>query len=155
KISSLSGHGDHSPKKFMVIGAPTAKEENSMRYQRQIVLLLIVPFMALTSPASAWNKSGHMLSGAIAFQVLEQENPETINKVKAILQNHPFHSIDEWQKELTELAPSDQDLMLFMLAARWADDARGTPFHENKSNWHFINLPFNPDGQPTKGPEKV
>ena len=63
-----------------------------MRYLRQIVLLLLVPFMALPTSASAWNKPGHMLSGAIAFQVLEQENPETINKVKAILQDHPFRS---------------------------------------------------------------
>jgi hypothetical protein len=126
------------------------KEKNSMRYLRQIILLLLVPFMALPTSASAWNKPGHMLSGAIAFQVLEQENPETINKVKAILQNHPFHSPDEWQKELADLPPSDQDLMLFMLAARWADDARGTPFHEGKSTFHFINLPFKPAGQPAE-----
>jgi hypothetical protein len=52
------------------------KEESSMRYLRQIVLLLIVHFMALPTPASAWNKEGHMLSGAIAFKVLEQENPD-------------------------------------------------------------------------------
>jgi hypothetical protein len=126
--------------------APMIKEESSMRYLRQIVLLLIVPFMALPTLASAWNKEGHMLSGAIAFQVLEQENPETINKVKAILQNHPFRS-NEWKKELADLPASDQDLMLFMLAARWADDIRQDPqFH--KSTWHFINLPFKPAGQP-------
>lgn len=37
--------------------------------------------------------------------------------------------------------------MLFMLAARWADDIRTKPqFH--RSSWHFINLPFKPAGQP-------
>lgn len=40
-----------------------------------------------------------MLSGAIVFQVLEQENPEAINKVKAVLQNHPFRS-NQWQEQL-------------------------------------------------------
>jgi S1/P1 Nuclease len=133
--------------KFMIIRCADDKEENSMRYLRQIVLLLIVPFMAFPAPASAWNVHGHMLSGAIAFQVLEQQNPDTINKVKAILQNHPFHSIDEWQPQLAELPASEQDLMLFMLAARWPDDIRQNPqFH--KSTFHFINLPFKPAGQP-------
>jgi hypothetical protein len=32
----------------------------------------------------AWNIPGHMLSGIIAYQVLQQENPQTIQKVKAL-----------------------------------------------------------------------
>lgn len=69
-----------------------------MRHLRQIVLL-ILSFMVLSTPASVWNSPGHMLSGAIVFQVLEQENPEAINKVKAVLQNHPFRS-NQWQEQL-------------------------------------------------------
>jgi hypothetical protein len=30
-----------------------------------------------------------MLSAAIAYQVLQQENPQTIDKVKAVLDKHP------------------------------------------------------------------
>jgi hypothetical protein len=30
-----------------------------------------------------------MLSGAIAYQVLQQENPPTIEKIKAMLEKHP------------------------------------------------------------------
>ena len=38
--------------------------------------------------------------------------------------------------------------MLFMLAARWADDVRTQDREQNRSPWHYINLPFKPDGQP-------
>jgi hypothetical protein len=41
--------------------------------------------------ASAWNIPGHMLSGAIAYQVLQQENPVTIEKLKAVLEKHPWY----------------------------------------------------------------
>jgi hypothetical protein len=69
--------------KFMITACADDKgEESSMRYLRQIVLLLLVPFMGLPTPASGWNKEGHTLSGAIVFQVLEQKNPETINKTR-------------------------------------------------------------------------
>jgi hypothetical protein len=33
-----------------------------------------------------------MLSGIIAYQVLQQENPATIEKVKAVLEKHPWYA---------------------------------------------------------------
>jgi hypothetical protein len=33
-----------------------------------------------------------MLSGAIAYQVLQQENPQTIKKVRAVLEKHPSYA---------------------------------------------------------------
>jgi hypothetical protein len=44
----------------------------------------------LPIPASAWNIPGHMLSAAIAYQILQQENPQTIDKVRATLEKHPL-----------------------------------------------------------------
>jgi hypothetical protein len=38
--------------------------------------------------------------------------------------------------------------MLFMLTARWADDIRSKDRTEHRGPWHYINLPFKPDGQP-------
>jgi hypothetical protein len=40
-----------------------------------------------------------MLSAAIAYQVLQQENPATIEKVKAVLEKHPWHA-NQWQARL-------------------------------------------------------
>jgi hypothetical protein len=62
-----------------------------------------------------------MLSTAIAHQILQQESPQTIDKVKVILAYHPWQA-SRWQDSLTLAA--NEDLMLFMLSASWADDIR-------------------------------
>jgi hypothetical protein len=46
----------------------------------------------LPLPASAWNIPGHILSAAIAYQVLSQANPPSIEKVKAVLEKHPWYA---------------------------------------------------------------
>jgi hypothetical protein len=56
-----------------------------------IVCLALFTFAVLSLPASAWNIPGHMLSAAIAYQVLRQENPGVIDKVKPYLCK-PFDS---------------------------------------------------------------
>jgi hypothetical protein len=49
-------------------------------------VLLILPLDAL-----AWNIPGHMLSGSIAYQILQSENPNTVARVHSILENHPWY----------------------------------------------------------------
>jgi len=44
---------------------------------------------AFPSHSMAWNIPGHMLSGAIAYQILRSESPATIEQVRAILEKHP------------------------------------------------------------------
>jgi hypothetical protein len=99
-----------------------------------------------------------MLSGAIAYQVLQQENPQTIDKVKAALEKHPWYA-NQWQARLQDVAATDRDLVLFMQAARWADDIRMTDKQYHRALWHYINWPFKPDGQPAsvqiRQPESV
>src|SRR5262249_15885836 len=108
--------------------------------------------------ALAWNIPGHMLSGTIAYQVLQQENPQTIDKVKAVLEKHPWYA-NQWQARLQDVPVADHDLILFMQAARWADDIRSNDKQQHRAQWHYINWPFKPDGQPasvqTKEPEPV
>jgi hypothetical protein len=77
----------------------------------------------LPLPASAWNIPGHMLSAAIAYQVLQQENPQTIEKVNAVLEEHPRYA-NQWQARLQDVPVADHGLVLFMRASRWADDIR-------------------------------
>jgi hypothetical protein len=109
-----------------------------------LVLLLVM----VVSSAFAWNKAGHMVSGAIAYADLKQHNPQTLAQVVALLMTHPqFETM--WKPKLTQsfLAPEERDLYLFMLAARWPDDIRGDPaFHH--AAWHYINFPYKPEGQP-------
>jgi hypothetical protein len=89
---------------------------------RLLACLVMVNF-ALPLPASAWNIPGHMLSGAIAYQVLQQESPATIDRVKAVLAKHPWYA-NQWQARLQDVPVADRDMVLFMQAARWADDIR-------------------------------
>jgi hypothetical protein len=38
--------------------------------------------------------------------------------------------------------------MLFMLAARWADDIRTLEKAESRLPWHYVDFPFKPEGEP-------
>jgi len=98
-------------------------------------------------PASAWNIPGHMLSAAIAYQVLRQENPPTIDEVKAVLEKHHWFA-NQWQERLQDIPLSERDLVLFMQAARWADDIRARDKQPHRGPWHYINWLFTPEGQP-------
>ena len=61
-----------------------------------IASVVLLTLAMLPLPASAWNIPGHMLSGIIAYQVLQQENPQTIAKVEAMLEKHPWYA-NQWQ----------------------------------------------------------
>ena len=39
-------------------------------------------------------------------------------------------------------------VVLFMQAASWADDIRTRDKVQNRPPWHYVNLPFKPEGQP-------
>jgi hypothetical protein len=82
-------------------------------------------------PASAWNIPAHMLSAAITYQILRQENHNSIEKVKAVLEKHPWYA-NQWQARLQEVPVADRDIVLFMQAARWADDIRSRDKAQNR-----------------------
>src|SRR5499433_1777830 len=111
-------------------------------------LVWILLVLAAVSSAFAWDKAGHMVSGAIAYADLKHTSPETLARVIALLKSHP-HYKTKWVPRLAQLnlSAEEQDLYLFMLAARWPDDIRGDPtFHHG--SWHYINLPYKPEGEP-------
>lgn len=102
-------------------------------------------------PAFGWNKAGHMLTGAIAYQKLKADGDEqAIMRVVALLKQHPEHA--RWDKAMQKLGKDDQPLYFFMQAARWPDDARDDPaFYPPDAHLdkiHYINLPYKPKGQP-------
>ena len=83
-----------------------------------ITLLVLLTLSVLAPSASAWNIPGHMLSGAIAYQVLQQESPQIIDKITAVLKKHPWYA-NQWQARLEDVPVADHGLLLFMQAARW------------------------------------
>jgi hypothetical protein len=120
-----------------------------------IASLVLITLAVLPLPAITWNIPGHLLSAAIACQVLQQENPKTIEKARAVLVKHPSYA-NQWQARLQDVPVADHGLVLFMQAARWADDIRMRDKQYHRGPWHYINWPFKPEGQPatvqTRGP---
>jgi len=77
--------------------------------QIRFALLVVVALSARAVPALAWNIPGHMLSAAIAYQVLRQENPQTIEKVKAVLEKHPPGTRINGRRDSKTFPPSIMD----------------------------------------------
>src|SRR5499426_4424971 len=102
-----------------------------MEQIRLLASLVLLTLAVLPLPASAWNIPGHMLSGAIAYQVLLQESPQTIDKVKAVLEKHPWY-VNHWQARVQDVPVADHRPVLFMQAARWADDIRNLDKAQNR-----------------------
>jgi hypothetical protein len=111
-----------------------------------IAFLVPLALGVLPLSASAWNIPGHMLSGAIAYQVPQQESPQSIDKVRAMLEKHPWYG-NQWRARLQDVPVADHGLVLFMQATRWADDIRTRDKAQNRPPWHYVNLAFKPDGQ--------
>ena len=116
--------------------------------------LALLTLAVLPLPALAWNIPGHMLSAAIVYQVLQQKNPQTIEKVKAVLGKHPWYA-NQWQARLQDVPVADRDMVLFMQAARWPDDVRRIDKQYHRRPWQYINLPFKPEGQPAGKPKAL
>ena len=98
---------------------------------------IIMSFVLLIFPvhASVWNIPGHMLSGTIAYQILRRETPTAISTVRSVLEKNPWYE-SRWKSQLEKLPESERDEMLFMLAARWADDIRTRDPAESHPLWH-------------------
>jgi hypothetical protein len=94
-----------------------------------------------------------MLSGIIAYQILQPENPRIIDRVKAALEKHPWYA-NHWQARLQDVPVADHGLVLFMQAARWADDIRIRDKQHHRGPWHYINWPFKPYGQSDSVPNQ-
>jgi hypothetical protein len=113
--------------------------------------------LTLVVPAQAWNATGHRVVAAIAYDRL---TPAARSRVDALLHKHP---------DLMKLAPRDA----FLAASVWPDvikgdnrfydDTRanaqpapllpGFPSMARHTNWHYIDIPFSPDGTPLQQPK--
>src|SRR5919106_6573676 len=116
--------------------------------------IVLAGMFLLQGSARAWNIPGHMIIGAMAHRIL-QANRETAASAEAILQKHPWYA-ERWRPDLEALPESQRGEMLFMIAARWADEIRTKDKAQDRGPWHYINWPFKPDQETveTKPAEK-
>jgi S1/P1 Nuclease len=135
------------------------------------VLVCAVLAFVLSGPALAWNDRGHM---TVAFIAYKQLTPTTRDRVNALLKLNPKYN--DWSATVDKEAPGaladDKNLMIFMIAATWADGIKrdstytqdgsqngnrpdGSPDPGKNTGyddllmhkyWHFIDTPFTTDG---------
>jgi hypothetical protein len=130
-----------------------------------VTVLLCVSTLAISQvPSHAWNKSGHMVTGAIAYERLKATDPQALATCLTLFNSHTtlikrgtksVPTIEFWNQEATSsgLQGEDRDRFFFMMAARWADDARGTK-EQHRETWHYVNYKFDPTIS-TKNPPKL
>ena len=136
--------------------------------RRRFVLLALM--LALAPAAGAWNDLGHMTVAYVAYQ---QMTPQVRQRASTLLKLNPYYS--KWVAQLPRNArASDKDMMIFMLAATWADQIKTDPNytndgtddgdrapegpsasqnigyqdHDRHKYWHFVDTPFSQDGTP-------
>lgn len=107
---------------------------------RSSALAAAVLSLLLSSAALAWNKPGHMVTGAIAYDLLKREHPQALARVLDLLRQHPQYA-DIWANRLDAVPPENRDRYLFMIAARWADDIRDNRTY-HRGPWHYVNFPI-------------
>ena len=127
---------------------------------RLAILGLILCFGAV-SPAFAWGNFGHMEVAALAW---EQMTPQARSKAGELLKFNPDYS-----KWTDGVADADRDRIAFITAATWPDAIKreggyspaggdvappgpaagrniGYSDHLMHKYWHFVDVPFSPDG---------
>jgi len=113
-------------------------------------LILACTVLLAAESGLAWNRAGHMVTAALAFDDLQRSAPAAIARVVAILRQHPQYE-SHWKQQLMGRSAEDQGRLLFMLAARWPDDIRGDKAFDHPM-WHYIDYPYKPPAQPDSVP---
>jgi hypothetical protein len=114
------------------------------------IICLGVLFAFIPSVAFAWNRGGHLTTGAIAYQELVATNPEAVARIVEIMKSTPTPLLFEGRLE-EESTPEAKAERLFMEMATWPDEIRppstySKSFHHD--SWHWANFVYVPEGTP-------
>lgn len=88
--------------------------------------------LLLPQPASAWLGEGHRATGALAYDLLQQRDPQAIAVVLHLMQAHPDRA--RFESQLGDMAGRDRERRTFELMTTWPDAVRGTAY--DHPNWH-------------------
>ena len=72
-----------------------------MHTGRFVGTLFLLTVLSSVSPTLAWNKAGHMVSGAMAYADLTQTSSQTLAQVVTLLQTHP-HFATKWRTNMAK-----------------------------------------------------
>ena len=142
-----------------------------MRMKTKVLGVVLGLVLVLGEQAFGWNDRGHM---SVAYVAYKQLTPATRDRVNVLLKLNPKYN--DWAATVGQQVPNasadDKDLMIFMIAATWADQIKrdsaytkdggqngnrpeGSPDPGKNTGyddllmhkyWHFIDTPFTTDG---------
>ena len=150
--------GGHAAR-FMVTWELTPPEPLEMHrtiprlLHRAIATIASLTILVVPRDAAAWNRAGHMVSGAIAWNELRARDPAALQRAVTRLKAHPANQT-RWRPLITTHGMADHDIALFMYAARWPDDVRDEPEYDHPT-WHYINFPVKIAGDTTRSPAGI
>ena len=120
-------------------------------------------------PLAAWDGEGHMAVAWVAYQQLTQASKD---RVDVLLRKNPYYN-NQWKALLPAgVSAAEKKLLVFMLAATWADAIKGDSTYSDDGPdpggnvpggitstqnigysdklrhryWHFVDLGFSTDG---------
>ena len=70
-----------------------------MNRLRLAVAAILSAVAAVPLQVAAWNAPTHMVTGSIAYRILENESPRTVSVIKTSLEKHPWYA-DRWRDDV-------------------------------------------------------
>ena len=71
----------------------------------RLAVAAILSAVAVPLQVAAWNVPTHMVTGSIAYRILENESPRTVSVIKTLLEKH-FWYADRWRDDVEKLPES-------------------------------------------------
>ncbi|OWJ63856.1 S1/P1 nuclease [Inquilinus limosus] len=93
---------------------------------------LLALVLLLPQPALAWLGDGHRATGVLAYDLLEQRDPQAIAVILRLMQAHPDRA--RFDGQLGDLTGRDRERETFELMAIWPDAVRRTAY--DHPDWH-------------------
>jgi S1/P1 Nuclease len=141
----------------------SVREGQAMKKRIHLSASTVLMILVLNVSSYAWNNSAHM---AVAFVAYQNLTLQTQARVDELVRLNPRYQT--WLESIpASTSPARKRLILFMMAATWADQIRSDVRYAGRTpsgsasneiigysdldphkDWHFIDQPFTPDGTP-------
>lgn len=121
----------------------------AIRYRLGRTFLLFMFLLTLLLPATAWGwtADGHKI---VALIVWDELTPAAKTEAIKLLKQHPRYEADLQAGLPPGSNESDAERYAFAVAATWPDLVKSpaNPMHfvANHPQWHYIDLPYHPEG---------
>lgn len=118
----------------------------------KLSLIVVTAALIHCSTALAWSRPGHMVTAAIAYQELNAQQRELLDKIVALAERHPDRGA--FEVAIGRATGEERAKRIFLELARWPDDTRGS-VHDHPT-WHYSSRPLiSTASPPPQSPEDV